>query len=88
MEMPALSPIQAKEFRSRALQFLNGLRFPAARAQVLAHYTRKNTPMELIENTLALPERTFDTAAEFAEALTAVQSQRPPHTWTSRELKD
>jgi hypothetical protein len=86
--MPAMTPIQTKEFRSRALQFLDGLRFPAARAQVLAHYTRKNTPMELIENTLTLPERTFDTAGEFAEALTAVQAQRPPHTWTSRELKD
>jgi hypothetical protein len=44
--------------------------------------------MELIENTLTLPERTFATAGEFAEALTAVQAQRPPHTWTSRELKD
>lgn len=82
------NPQKAREYRSRVLQFLNGLRFPATRDQVLAHYTRKNTPMELMEETMALPASSFATAAEFADALVASHATRPPHTWTSIELRD
>ncbi|HEX5504203.1 MAG TPA: DUF2795 domain-containing protein [Thermomicrobiales bacterium] len=73
-------------YRSRALQYLTWLAFPATKAQVLAHFARKNTPMELLEDTLALPDQTFATPAEFAAAVAAVQHARPPHTWTSMEL--
>ena len=83
-----LSPIRRQEYRSRALQFLTGLTFPATKEQVLAHYTRKNSPMELMEDTLALPGGTFATPAEFAEAVTAQHATRQPHTWTSREIRD
>src|SRR5690242_9081206 len=37
-----LSPIKQQEYRSRALQFLTGLKFPATKEAILAHYTRKN----------------------------------------------
>ncbi len=83
--MVTLTPAQAREYRSRAVQFLTGLRFPATRAQVLAHFTRKNTPMELMEDTMALPQGSFASAAEFADAVLAVHQRRRPHTWTSRE---
>ena len=83
--MVAPTPARAKEYRARAIQFLTGLRFPATTAQVLAHFTRKNTPMELLEDTMALPERPFTSAVEFADAVLAVHQQRRPHTWTSRE---
>lgn len=83
-----LSPVKQHEYRSRAIQFLTGLRFPATKEAILAHYTRKNTPMELMEETIALPSRTFASAAEFADAVTASHIQRPPHTWVSREMRD
>lgn len=83
-----LSPIKQQEYRSRALQFLNGLKFPATREAILAHFTRKNTPMELLEETMALPSRSFASAAEFANTVTTSHAQRPPHTWTSREMRD
>lgn len=82
------TPQRQQEYRSRVLQFLNGLRFPATRDQVLAHYTRKNTPMELLEETMALPAGSFASAAEFADVLVASHAARPPHTWTSVELRD
>lgn len=82
------TPARATEYRSRALQFTAGLRFPATTAQVLAHLARKNTPMELLEDTMALPERQFAAADEYADAATARHLQRPPHTWTSREIRD
>ena len=78
--------IHEQAYRARAIQFLAWLPFPATTAQVLAHYQRKNTPMELIEDTLAMPERTFTSAEEFADAVLAVHRQRPPHAWTSREM--
>jgi hypothetical protein len=83
-----LSPIQWHEYRSRALQFLNGLKFPATKEAILAHYTRKNTPMELLEETMALQPGTFASAAEFADVITASHASRPPHTWVSREIRD
>jgi hypothetical protein len=82
------SPVKRHEYRSRALQFLTGLKFPATKEAILAHYTRKNTSMELLEETMALPSRTFASAAEFADAVTASHAQRPPHTWVSREMRD
>jgi hypothetical protein len=81
-----LSEIRRKEYRARATQFLSGLKFPATKDQILAHYTRKNTSMELIEDTLALPNGSFATAAEFTNAITAIHTKRAPHTWTSREI--
>lgn len=75
-------------YHARALQFLTWLPFPATTSQVLAHYTTRNTPMELLEDTMALPERTFAAPDEFASALVAVHRQRPPHTWVSREMVD
>jgi hypothetical protein len=51
---PEFNAIKQREYRSRALQFLSGLAFPATKEQILAFYTRKNTPMELIEDTMAL----------------------------------
>ncbi len=86
--MPPMSPIKRKEYRSRVLQFLTGLRFPATREQILAHYTRKNTPMEVLEETMALPTGSFASAAEFADVLAASHALRAPHTWTSREIRD
>jgi hypothetical protein len=85
---PGLSPIQRHEYRSRALQFLTGLKFPATNEAILAHYTRKNTPMELLEETMALQPSTFASAAEFADVVTASHASRPPHTWVSREIRD
>jgi hypothetical protein len=79
-------PIHEQAYHARAIQFLAWLPFPATTAQILAHYQRKNTPMELIEDTLALPERTFSSAEEFADAVLAVHRERPPHAWTSREM--
>lgn len=86
--IPPQTPQKQREYRSRVLQFLNGLRFPATRDQVLAHYTRKNTPMELMEETMALPAGSFASASEFADALAASHATRPPHSWTSIELRD
>ena len=83
-----ISEIRRKEYRARATQFLSGLKFPATKEQILAHYTRKNTPMELVEDTLALPGGSFAAAAEFADAVTAIHVTRAPHTWTSREIVD
>ena len=83
-----LSEIRRKEYRARATQFLAGLKFPATKEQILAHYTRRNTPMELIEDTLSLPPGTFDTAAAFTAAIVAAHLKRQPHTWTSREMHD
>lgn len=83
-----MNAAKAKEYRARAVQFLAGLAFPATRAQILAHYTRKNISMELLEETMALPERTFASPAEFANTVTMAHAGRPPHTWTSRELTD
>ncbi len=80
------SEIKRKEYRSRALQFLSGLQFPATRDQISAHLQRRNTPMEITEDTLTLPAGTFATAVEYAEAVTAVHVKRAPHTWTSREM--
>lgn len=82
------SEIKRKEYRARAVQFLAGLKFPATKDQIMAHYTRRNTPMELVEDTLALPAGTFASASEFADAVTAIHVTRPPHTWTSREIVD
>ena len=82
------SEIKRKEYRSRALQFLSHLQFPATKDQISAHLQRRNTPMELVEDTLTLPAGTFATAAAFAEAVTAVHVKRAPHTWTSREMGD
>ena len=84
----APSEIKRKEYRSRALQFVNGLKFPATKDQISAHLQRRNTPMELTEDTLILPAGTFATAAEYAEAVTAVHFKRAPHTWTSREMSN
>ena len=81
-------PTAVKEYRARAIQFLTGLRFPATTAQVLAHYTAKNIPMELLEETMALPERTFGSPEEFADVVVAAHLERPPHTWVSREIID
>ena len=87
--MVARNPqIGEKAYRSRALQYLAWLDFPATRQQILAHFARKNTPMELYEDTLALPERNFASAGEFADAVLEVHRQRPPHTWTSKEIRD
>ena len=83
---PAISEIRRKEYRARAPQFLSGLTFPATKAQIIAHYARKNTPMELVEDTLALPNGSFDTAAAFTDAVTTLHTKRQPHTWTSREM--
>ncbi len=84
----SISEIRRKEYRARASQFLAGLKFPATKDQIVAHYTRRNTPMELVEDTLALPPGTFASAAAFADAVTAIHTRRPPHTWTSREMRD
>ena len=81
-------PISEQAYRARALQYLAWLDFPATRQQILAHFARKNTPMELYEDTLALPEHTFASPGEFADAVLAVHRQRPPHTWTSKEIRD
>ncbi len=78
--------VQQQEYQSRAKQFLNGLAFPATKEQILACYTRKNTPMELIEDTIALSANQFASAAEVATALTAIHARRAPHRWTSREI--
>lgn len=87
--MPLLNkPAAVKEYRSRAIQFLGGLRFPATRAEMLAYLTRLNTPMELLEETLALPEQAFATVEEAADAILAMHQGRPPHKWTSREVHD
>ena len=87
--MVARNPqIGEQAYRSRALQYLAWLDFPATRQQILAHFARKNTPMELYEDTLALPERTFASASEFADAVLEIHRQRPPHTWTSKEIRD
>ncbi len=87
--MAARNPqIGEQAYRSRALQYLAWLDFPATRQQILAHFARKNTPMELYEDTLALPERTFASASEFADAVLEHHRQRPPHTWTSKEIRD
>jgi hypothetical protein len=83
-----LSEIRRKEYRARAIQFLAGLKFPATKDQILAHYTRRNTPMELVEDTLTLPSGTFDTPAAFADAIITTHLKRQPHTWTSREIRD
>lgn len=90
MSQPTASQaeIKRKEYRARALQFLAGVPFPATKEQIIAHYTRRNTPMELVEDTLALPAGTFPTPAAFADAVAARHAQRPPHTWTSREIRD
>lgn len=85
---PEFNAIKRREYRSRVLQFLNGLAFPATKEQILACYARKNTPMELVEDTLALDAATFATTDEFAGAMTAVHANRAPHRWTSREIQD
>ena len=82
------SEIRRKEYRARVIQFLNGLTFPATRDQIMAHYASRNTPMEIVEDTLSLPGDSFDTAAAFADAVIAVHLRREPHTWTSREMRD
>lgn len=84
------SPAQltAQAYRARALQFLSWLTFPASTRQVLAHLEQQNTPMELLEDTLALPDTTFASAGEVAEALVTVHRRRPPHTWTSRVIME
>ncbi|HET8629427.1 MAG TPA: DUF2795 domain-containing protein [Thermomicrobiales bacterium] len=86
MTVSASRDTAERAYYSRALQYLTWLTFPATKAEVLAHFTRKNTPMELIEDTLTLPDQTFATPAEFAAAATAVQRARPPHSWTSMVL--
>lgn len=83
---PEFDLIRQQEYRSRTLQYLDGLAFPAAKEQILAFYLRKNTPMELLEDTMAVESRSFTTAAEFATAITAIHAARAPHTWTSREM--
>lgn len=83
-----VSEIRRKEYRARAIQFLSGLKFPASKEQIVAHYMRRNTPMELVEDSLALQGGTFASAAAFADAVTGVHTMRPPHTWTSREIRD
>ena len=85
---PEFDAIRQREYRSRAVQFLSGLAFPATKEQILAFYTRKNTSMELIEDTMALESGSFATPAEFAAALTVIHAAREPHIWTSREIRD
>ncbi len=85
---PEFDAIKQREYRSRTLQFLSGLAFPATKEQILAFYMRKNTPMELMEDTMALEVRSFATPAEFATAITAIHATRLPHSWTSREIRD
>jgi hypothetical protein len=85
---PEFNAIKQREYRSRATQFLSGLAFPATKEQILAAYARKNTPMELMEDTMTIDAGTFATAAEFAGALAAVHASREPHRWTSREIQD
>lgn len=85
---PEFNAIRQREYRSRALQFLSGLAFPATKEQILAFYTRKNTSMELIEDTMALEPGSFASPADFAAAITAIHAGREPHNWTSREIRD
>jgi hypothetical protein len=85
---PEFDAIRQREYRSRTLQFLSGLAFPATKEQILAFYMRKNTPMELMEDTMAIEARSFTSAAEFATAITAIHAARSPHIWTSREIHD
>ena len=87
--MPLINrPAAVTEYRSRAIQYLDRLRFPATTADILAHFTRRNTPMELMEEAMALPARSFATAEEAGDALLAIHQERAPHTWTSREVRD
>lgn len=87
--MPLIShPVGVQEYRARAIQFLDRLPFPATTAQVLAHLTRRNTPMELLEDAMALPNRSFASVREAAEALLTIHQERAPHRWTSREMRD
>jgi len=44
--------------------------------------------MELYEDTLALPEQSFASPGEFADAVLEVHRQRPPHAWVSKEIVD
>ena len=85
---PEFDAMRQREYRSRTLQFLSGIAFPATKEQILAFYMRKNTPMELMEDTMALEAVTFVTPAEFATAITAIHAVRAPHNWTSREIRD
>lgn len=85
---PEFNAIKQREYRSRAIQFLSGLAFPATKDQILAFYARKNTPMELLEDTMTLDAGSFATATEFAGALTVIHASRAPHRWTSREIQD
>ncbi len=85
---PEFDAIKQREYRSRTLQFLSGLAFPATKEQILAFYMRKNTPMELMEDTMAIEARSFTSPAEFAAAITAIHAARAPHIWTSREVRD
>ncbi len=85
---PEFDAIKQREYRSRTLQFLAGLAFPATKEQILAFYMRKNTPMELMEDTMAIEARSFTSPAEFATAITAIHAARAPHIWTSREIRD
>ena len=75
-------------YRARALQYLAWLDFPATRQQIVAHLARKNTPMELYEDALALPEQTFASPGEFADAVLEIHGRRPPHAWVSKEIVD
>ncbi|MFN8513043.1 MAG: hypothetical protein U0841_10730 [Chloroflexia bacterium] len=84
-----LSEIRRKEYRARATQFLAGLTIPPPPKTRSSPTTPVATPpWELREDTLTLPNGTFDTAAAFTAAIVATHLKRQPHTWTSREMRD
>lgn len=84
MTQPAHLTEQA--YRARVLQFLAWLTFPATTRQVLDQLQQRNTPMELLEDTLVLPDQSFASAEAVADAVVAVHRRRLPHTWTSRVI--
>lgn len=87
--MPAFAtPIEQLAYAARAQQFLDRCRFPAAKEDILAWFQRRNTPMELVEDALRLPEREYTSAQDVAAEIVAIRQGCEPHTWTSRVMTE
>lgn len=87
--MPAFATAAERlAYAARVRQFLAGVRFPASKDEVVRRFQRCNTPMEIIEDALDLPETSYDSATAVANEIVAIREARDAYSWTSRVMTE
>jgi hypothetical protein len=66
-----LDPQSRRVYLARVRDFVEGVSFPATRAQVLAYAERKNTPSDIVQDLTRLKPDRFASLDEVVEAVDA-----------------